>query len=135
MADTIKRMGSSELPTTTSEAEAMLELHHERKAEIDGRQEAFKSLKEFGQRLGSEELAPSLARLEELRRTLGAAWEERRHRLSQAHQVQLFREQADQADTWLANKEAFLNNDDLGVRKEDWSFFIEIQEDDIPGTI
>jgi spectrin beta len=63
-----------------------------------------------------EDLAPSLARLEELRRTLGAAWEERRHKLTQAHQLQLFREQADHADAWLAAKEAFLNNDDLGVR-------------------
>jgi hypothetical protein len=43
------------------------------------------------------------------------AWEERRQKLSQAHQLQLFREQADRADNWLASKEAFLNNDDLGV--------------------
>lgn len=56
-----------------------------------------------------------LARLEELRRTLSAAWEERRARLNQAHQLQQFREQADQADNWLATKEAFLNNDDVGV--------------------
>jgi spectrin beta len=90
-------------------------------AEIDGRQEAFKNLKYFGMRLpsggGQEDLAPSLARLEELRRTLGAAWEERRHKLAQAHQLQLFREQADHADAWLAAKEAFLNNDDLGVSR------------------
>jgi hypothetical protein len=64
---------------------------------------------------GQEDLAPSLAHLEELRRTLGVAWEERRQKLSQAHQLQLFREQADRADNWLAAKEAFLNNDDLGV--------------------
>jgi hypothetical protein len=64
---------------------------------------------------GQEDLAPSLAHLEELRRTLGVAWEERRHKLTQAHQLQLFREQADHADNWLAAKEAFLNNDDLGV--------------------
>ncbi|PSN40703.1 hypothetical protein C0J52_13751 [Blattella germanica] len=118
VAETIKRMGSSELPATSAEAEAMLELHQERKAEIDGRQEVFKSLKHFGMKLpsgsGQEDLAPSLAHLEELRRTLGAAWEERRHKLTQAHQLQLFKEQADHADAWLAAKEAFLNNDDLG---------------------
>ncbi|XP_066999614.1 spectrin beta chain, non-erythrocytic 5 isoform X3 [Anabrus simplex] len=116
VADTIKRMGSSELPSSIAEAEAMLELHQERKAEIDGRQETFKSLKEFGLRLssGDDDFAPSLARLEELRRTLSAAWEDRRHRLTQAHQLQLFRDQTDQAESWLASKEAFLNNDDLG---------------------
>ncbi|XP_075227745.1 spectrin beta chain, non-erythrocytic 5 kst isoform X2 [Lycorma delicatula] len=111
--DTIKRMGSSELPATIAEAEAALELHHERKAEIDGRQETFKALKEFGLRLNPPP-EEDLARLEELRRTLSAAWEERRARLNQAHQLQQFREQADQADNWLATKEAFLNNDDLG---------------------
>nr|CAD7256488.1 unnamed protein product [Timema shepardi] len=119
VADTIKRMDSSELPATISEAEAMLELHQERKAEIDGRLEAFKNLKYFGMRLSAnyseqEDITPSLARLEELRRTLLAAWEERRSRLDQAHQLQLFKEQADQADSWLASKEAFLHNDDLG---------------------
>nr|CAD7444142.1 unnamed protein product [Timema bartmani] len=124
VADTIKRMDSSELPATISEAEAMLELHQERKAEIDGRLEAFKNLKYFGMRLSAnsseqEDITPSLARLEELRRTLLAAWEERRSRLDQAHQLQLFKEQADQADSWLASKEAFLHNDDLGVSHTD----------------
>lgn len=57
--------------------------------------------------------------MEELRRSVGAAWEERRQRLEQAQQLQQFRQQADNADSWLASKEAFLNNDDLGVR----SFF------------
>jgi len=62
-----------------------------------------------------EDPAPSLAHLEELRRTLSMAWVERRKNLTQAHQLQLFREQADHADNWLVSKEAFLNNDDLGV--------------------
>lgn len=82
-------------------------------AEIDGRQTTFKSLKEEGQKLKCEE---DLLRLEELRSTLSRAWEERRLRLSQAHQLQAFRQQADIADSWLANKLAYLNNDDLGVR-------------------
>jgi len=64
-----------------------------------------------------EDPAPSLAHLEELRRTLGMTWEEHRKNLTQAQQLQLFREQADHADSWLASKEAFLNNDDLGVSK------------------
>jgi len=64
---------------------------------------------------GQEDPARSLAHLEELRRTLGMAWEKRRQKLMQAHQLQLFREQADHADNWLAAKEEFLNNSDLGV--------------------
>lgn len=84
------------------------------KAEIDGRQETFRVLKENGHTLGSD-VGPSLAKLEELRRTLIAAWDDRRQRLSQALELQQFRAQAEQADNWLAAKEAFLNNDDLGV--------------------
>ena len=112
VGEAIKRMTSAELPTTVAEAEAMVQLHQEHKAEIDGRQEAFKALKEFGLKVA--EASEETARLEELRRTLGAAWEDRKHRLTQAHHLQLFREQTDQIHSWLASKEAFLNNDDLG---------------------
>ncbi|OAD53242.1 Spectrin beta chain, brain 4 [Eufriesea mexicana] len=116
VADTIKRMDESDPPTTISEAEALLELHQERKAEIDGRQDTFKALKEHGQKLLAinEDIRDSLEHLEELRLGLVNAWETRRQKLTQAHQLQLFKEQADQADSWLATKEAFLNNDDLG---------------------
>jgi len=83
----------------------------------------FKYLKRFGMRLpvgdGQEDPAYSLAHLEDLRRKLGVAWEERWQKLMQAHQLQLFREQADHADNWLASKEIFLNNDDLGVSTYD----------------
>jgi hypothetical protein len=64
---------------------------------------------------GQEDQAPSLAHQEDLRQTLGVAWKEPRQKLTQTHQLQLFREQADLADNWLAAKEAFLNNNDLGV--------------------
>lgn len=97
VADTIKRMDESEPPTTISEAEALLELHQERKAEIDGRQDTFKALKEHGQKLVSidEEVKGSLQHLEELRLKLVHAWEDRRQKLTQAHQLQLFKEQVD----------------------------------------
>ncbi|XP_053986770.1 spectrin alpha chain isoform X1 [Hylaeus volcanicus] len=116
VADTIKRMDESEPPATISEAESLLELHQERKAEIDGRQDTFKALKEHGQKLLSinEDVKGNLQHLEEFRQGLINAWESRRQKLTQAHQLQLFKEQADQADSWLATKEAFLNNDDLG---------------------
>lgn len=116
VADTIKRMDDAEPPTTISEAEALLELHQERKAEIDGRQETFKSLGEQGQKLMdiNKDVTDSVNHLEDLRNNLIDAWDERRQKLTQAHQLQLFKEQANQADSWLATKEAFLNNDDLG---------------------
>lgn len=42
-------------------------------------------------------------------------WAERQKVLSQAHQMQVFLEMTEQAKSWLASKEAFLNNDDVGV--------------------
>ncbi|XP_063994705.1 spectrin beta chain, non-erythrocytic 5 isoform X3 [Diachasmimorpha longicaudata] len=114
--DTIKRMNESEAPTTISEAEALLELHQERKAEIDGRQDTIKLLNEHGKKLVAidSDIKGSLGHLEQLRTGLMNAWEERREKLLQAYHLQQFKEQADQADSWLATKEAFLNNDDLG---------------------
>ncbi len=85
-------------------------------AEIDGRQESFKFLKEAGLKLTPVK-EEELSHLEELRRKLNAEWEERKTRLNQALQWQLLKEQAEQAENWLASKEAFLNNDDLGVSR------------------
>lgn len=113
VADTIKRMGSSNLPTNLAEAHSLLELHDERKAEIDGRQEIFKTLKEAGLKLNPPP-ENDLAKLEELRRTLAVAWEDRKQILVQAQKLQIFKQASDMADSWLASKEAFLNNDDLG---------------------
>lgn len=42
-------------------------------------------------------------------------WTERQKVLKQAHQMQVFLEMTEQAKSWLASKEAFLNNDDVGV--------------------
>jgi spectrin beta len=64
---------------------------------------------------GQEDLAPSLVHLEDVGQTMGVAREEHQQKLTQTPQLQLFREQAEHADNWLAAKEAFLNNDDLGV--------------------
>ncbi|XP_046388683.1 spectrin alpha chain, non-erythrocytic 1 isoform X4 [Ischnura elegans] len=132
-------LSAAPLPTSVVEADAMLELHNELKAEIDGRQEVFRALKKNGlalvapskqqgmdedeqrpeevegvKELDGKDIEPSIALLSDLRRKLIAAWEERRQILAHAHQLQVFLEQAQQADEWLASKEAFLANDDLG---------------------
>lgn len=120
IGEAICRMKDKELPTSIPEAEAAIHLHEERKAEIDGRQKKLKDLKDSGAKLISDEdddLKGNLERIEHLGKELDEACEERRKTLQQALQLALFREQADQAETWLSNKEAFLNNDDLGDYK------------------
>ncbi|XP_044008912.1 spectrin beta chain, non-erythrocytic 5 isoform X1 [Aphidius gifuensis] len=114
--DTIKRMNDSEAPTTISEAEALLQLHQERKAEIDGRQDTIKLLNEHGKKLVAinADVKDNIEHLEKLKNNLVDAWINQREKLMQAYHFQQFKEQADQADNWLAAKEAVLNNDDLG---------------------
>ncbi|XP_050430131.1 spectrin beta chain, non-erythrocytic 5 isoform X2 [Adelges cooleyi] len=113
VVDSIKKIKAHDMPANMAEAKALLELNQERKAEINGRQEHFKNLKESGLKINPIP-EKELAHLDELRRTLSAAWEERRMILSQALELQIFRNQADQVDNWLTSKEAFLSNDDLG---------------------
>lgn len=90
-------------------------------AEMEGRQEAFERLQAFGAKLlrekhgASDVVEEGLGRLAALRRALGAAWQERARLLRQGRDLQLFREQAKQAEAWLSAKEAVLNNEDLGV--------------------
>lgn len=43
------------------------------------------------------------------------AWQERQELFSQCYELQLFLRDAEQRDTWINTKEAFLANQDLGV--------------------
>ncbi|XP_028171582.1 spectrin beta chain [Ostrinia furnacalis] len=78
-------------------------------AEIDGRQKAILSLQKE-----VEHVPEKKQRVEHLSRTLDGAWLQRKQYITQAHQLQLLKEQARQTEDWLAAKEAFLNNIDLG---------------------
>lgn len=112
--DTVKKMENGITPTTIPECVAQIELHEERKAEINGRDNVFKDLIQRGGSLQSETVSNAQKSLEETHEKIHDAWKQRAKRLNDAHQLQLFKELADQKDAWLANKEAFLNNDDLG---------------------
>jgi spectrin beta len=46
---------------------------------------------------------------------LNSAWEARKFKLEEAKQLQRYKEMAENAENWLATKEAFLAYDDLGV--------------------
>lgn len=118
--DVTKKMQKGIKPSTIPECVAQIELHEERKAEINGRDTVFKDLIHQGQNLSTEkklkndDVTNAQKSLEEAHQKIHNAWKERAKRLNDAHQLQLFKELADQKDAWLATKEAFLNNDDLG---------------------
>lgn len=120
VVDTIKKMDSAPTPTTITESETQLELHQERKAEIDGRDGMFKTLRSRGEELianndaTNEEVSKTLLLLDEMEKNVRNEWQLKEKQLREAHELQQFRHHTEQIEIWLANKEAFLNNDDLG---------------------
>ncbi|KAJ8981846.1 hypothetical protein NQ317_001809 [Molorchus minor] len=115
--DTIKRMESQDKPNSIAEAEAQLELHNELKAEINGRNEPFKVLIHYGQTCPEKDnpkIKENVAKLRDLQDSIHTAWEERKEELTHEYDLQDFKEQVKQLNSWLATKEAFLNNDDVG---------------------
>ena len=47
--------------------------------------------------------------------SLNVTWEDRKQLLTQCYDLQVYEEYAEQADSWLMSKEAFLANEDVGV--------------------
>ncbi|XP_053397827.1 spectrin alpha chain, non-erythrocytic 1-like isoform X5 [Mercenaria mercenaria] len=118
--DMITKMNSGELGKDVAEALTQLQLHAERKAEIDGRKAHFATIREHGNNLinekhyASEEIQSMVGQLDKTKIQLSAAWDKRQHLLQQCHELRKFQVEAEQADAWLASKEAFLTNEDLG---------------------
>jgi hypothetical protein len=90
-------------------------------AEIDGRHDHYEALKVKGEKMvasdhvNKEVITTSLAQLTDSWVELNTTWDKRRKLLAQCYDLQVYEEYADKAESWLAGKEAFLNNDDLGV--------------------
>ncbi|KAL4238363.1 Spectrin beta chain [Mactra antiquata] len=118
--DMITKMNSGELGKDVNECLTQLQLHSERKAEIEGRKTHFVEMKDRGNKLikdehsASEEIQKMIGQLDKTKLQLSAAWEKRQHLLQQCHEFRKFQVEAEQADAWLASKEAFLTNEDLG---------------------
>ncbi|XP_061172689.1 spectrin beta chain, non-erythrocytic 5-like [Saccostrea echinata] len=116
----VQRMNAGELAKDVPEAESLLQIHHERKAEIEGRKSHFAAVREHGNKLvekkhySSEEIQKTIGQLDHTKLMLNAAWEKRNHLLTQCHDLQVFKETAEQADAWISSKEVFLANEDLG---------------------
>ncbi|XP_053623069.1 spectrin beta chain, non-erythrocytic 2 isoform X2 [Plodia interpunctella] len=106
--EAVKRMSRSEAAESVAQAEMALASHDEVRAECDGKIKMADDLRK------DTKNPEKLKRLDDLKKQLENAWEERKKYLTQAHQLQLLKEQVRQTEDWLAAKEAFLNNDDLG---------------------
>ena len=93
---------------------------------------SFDQLQSLGKRVStsepsSDEVRERMRQLSQERASLREAWEGRNRMLKQCNELQLFLRDSEQVDTATAAQEAFLSNDDLGVRflhccAIDWAF-------------
>merc|ERR1711892_192516 len=120
LLDLDKKIKSVVAPNSVAEADAFMSLHQERKAELNGRRETFEKLKKFGENLMAEEhsasddIAAEIEKTSEIRENVEQSWEATKHQLQQGHQLFIFKQHHIRTMGWIEEKEAFLNNDDLG---------------------
>ncbi|XP_018608375.1 spectrin alpha chain, non-erythrocytic 1-like isoform X4 [Scleropages formosus] len=140
-------VSSEELAKDVTGAEALLERHQEHRTEIDARAGTFQAFEQFGHHLlacghyASPEIQEKLVTLNRERDDLEKAWVQRRVILDQCLELQLFHRDCEQAETWMAAREAFLAGDDKGdsldsvealIKKhEDFDKAINVQEEKI----
>ncbi|XP_040260714.1 spectrin alpha chain, non-erythrocytic 1 isoform X7 [Bufo bufo] len=140
-------VSSDELAKDVTGAEALLERHQEHRTEIDARAGTFQAFEQCGQQLlarghyASPEIKEKLDILDQERASLEKAWVQRRMMLDQCLELQLFNRDCEQAENWMAAREAFLNSEDKGdsldsvealIKKhEDFDKAINVQEEKI----
>ncbi|XP_061836679.1 spectrin alpha chain, non-erythrocytic 1 isoform X1 [Nerophis lumbriciformis] len=140
-------VSSEELAKDVTGAEALLERHQEHRTEIDARVGTFQAFEQFGQQLlaqghyASPDIKQRLEALDNERADLEKAWVQRRMMLDQCLEFQLFSRDCEQAENWMAAREAFLASDDKGdsldsvealIKKhEDFDKAINVQEEKI----
>ncbi|KAL0850595.1 hypothetical protein ABMA28_012356 [Loxostege sticticalis] len=107
-------VSSDELANDVTGAEALLERHQEHRTEMDARAGTFQALELFGQQLlqgghyASVDIQEKLNTMGDARQELEKAWVARRVKLDQNLELQLFYRDCEQAEGWMAAREAFL---------------------------
>lgn len=117
----------------------------EHRTEIDARTGTFQAFETFGGHLlqaghyATGEIREKLEKVADARQDLEQAWVARRMKLDQCLELQLFYRDCEQAENWMASREAFLSSDDMGgenvealIKKhEDFDKAISAQEEKI----
>ncbi|RWR99252.1 spectrin-like protein, partial [Dinothrombium tinctorium] len=138
-------VSSDELANDVTGAEALLERHQEHRTEIDARAGTFQAFEVFGNQLlqakhyASNEIQEKLEQINAAREELEKVWVARRMKLDQCLELRLFYRDCEQAENWMASREAFLESDDMGgdnvealIKKhEDFDKAINSQEEKI----
>ena len=108
------------VPSSASEADAFLSLHQERRSELTARQEMLELHRKHGENLleekhaESEKIKAEMEKTLEIQENVSQSWDRTKLLLLQGNQLHAFKLQHQRALGWLEEKEAVLNNDDLG---------------------
>ncbi|XP_074140888.1 spectrin beta chain, non-erythrocytic 5, partial [Sminthopsis crassicaudata] len=114
------KMEMERLPSSPAEARGLMEEHQELQAELSARADSIDLIRSTGnQLLGARHpMAPDICQaLESFEHELTGleeSWQEHRLQLQQALDLQVFLSSVEQIESWLNNKEAFLENEDVG---------------------
>ncbi|CAD5123350.1 DgyrCDS11708 [Dimorphilus gyrociliatus] len=115
------KVETPEMATTAILAEQLIASHGDRRSEIDARQSHHDSLVRRGRELldvvdkkSITDVGNALENVEKSWSNLDSSWNERKALYAQCLDFCIVQEYADQADAWLAEKEGFLANQDLG---------------------
>lgn len=128
-------IASDELATDVTGAEALLERHQEHRTEIDARAGTFQAFELFGQQLlqanhyASIDVQDKLESMKDAREDLEKAWIERRMKLDQCLELQLFYRDCEQAENWMSSREAFLKSDEVDSEGDNVESLIKKHED------
>ena len=120
LLDLDKKIKSVMVPSSASEADVFMTLHKERKAELNGRLITFAKLKHVGDSLvksahpEADNIALEIEKTKEIMDNVEHSWEDTKQQLQQGHELFMFKQQHLRAVAWIEEKEAFLNNDDVG---------------------
>lgn len=107
---------TNETAPDVSGAEALIDRHGEYRAEIDARTPKLKKLETFGKHLidakhyASPVIKDKLEELDEAKKELRDAWLARQGLIQQNLDLAHYYRDCEQAENWMANREAFLNN-------------------------
>ncbi len=110
-------MKTTELPASINDTETALNLHQERRTEIDGKSHRFVTLRLTSHKQKPENRADVVKHLNDLndqQERLERAWHQKHIELKQTCEFFAFRENLKQLDMWLKTVDKQLRSDDCG---------------------
>ncbi|XP_030853592.1 spectrin alpha chain, non-erythrocytic 1 isoform X3 [Strongylocentrotus purpuratus] len=128
-------VASDELAKDVTGAEALLERHQELHTEMEAKAGTFQAFEAFGQELikndhyAAPEVQEKLDILVKEREDLEVSWNDRRHKLDQCLELQLFLRDCEQAEAWMGAREAFLASEGLTDSLDSVESLIKKHED------